>query len=106
VEEERRRGQVHHAADAERAIHCFEARDPDACGLVVLLCLLPILAFQVVIVRVFRLLPITVVRLVVDDEDVLHAHQPWHHPLEHLAFGLLRVELLAAAALEQRAAAR
>jgi hypothetical protein len=42
-----------------------------------------------------------VVRLVVDDEDVLHAHQVGHHPLEHLAFGFERVQLFAAAALQQ-----
>jgi hypothetical protein len=36
-----------------------------------------------------------VVRLVVDDEDVLHAHQVGHHPLQHLAFGFERVEFLA-----------
>ncbi len=45
------------------------------------------------------------VRLVIDDEDVLHAHQVGHHALEHLAFGLLRIQFLANASLKQRAAA-
>ena len=43
-------------------------------------------------------------RLVVEDEDVLHAHQVGHHPLEHLAFGFERVQFFAAP-LEQGAAA-
>jgi hypothetical protein len=34
-----------------------------------------------------------VVRLVVEDEDVLHAHQLGHDALEHLAFGLQRLQL-------------
>jgi hypothetical protein len=38
-----------------------------------------------------------VVGLVVEHEDVLHAHQVGHDPLEHLAFGLERLQLLAAA---------
>ena len=36
-------------------------------------------------------------RLVVEDEDVLHAHQVGHHALEHLAFGFQRVQFLACA---------
>ena len=54
--------------------------------------------------RLVRLLAVAVVRLVVEDEDVLHAHQVGHDALEHLAFGFQRVQLVAAA-LEQRAAA-
>ena len=45
------------------------------------------------------------VRLVVEDEDVLHAHQVGHDALDHLAFGFERVQLVARAALEQRATA-
>ena len=45
------------------------------------------------------------VRLVIDDEDVLHAHQVGHHALEHLAFGFLRVQFLAAASLKELASA-
>ena len=32
---------------------------------------------------------------VVDGQDVLHAHQVGHHPLQHLAFGFERIEFLA-----------
>ena len=46
--------------------------------------------------RVLGLLAVAVVRLVVEDDDVLHAHQLGHDALEHLAFGFQRVELLAA----------
>ena len=44
-----------------------------------------------------RLLAVAVVRLVVEHEDVLQAHQVGHDPLEHLAFGFQRVQLLAVA---------
>ncbi len=50
---------------------------------------------SVFFVRVPRLLAVAVVRLVVEDEDVLHAHQVGHDALEHLAFGLQRVQLVA-----------
>ena len=43
-------------------------------------------------------------RLVVEDEDVLHAHQVGHDALEHLAFGFQRVQFVAAP-LKQRAPA-
>jgi hypothetical protein len=46
-----------------------------------------------------------VVRLVVEDEDVLHRHQFRHDALEHLPVGLERVELGGAALEELPAAA-
>ena len=55
------------------------------------------------IVVVAGLLAIAMMRLVVDDDDVLQAHQFFAGALEHLAFGLLGVDRLVAA-LEQRAA--
>jgi hypothetical protein len=60
-----------------------------------------VVAFQVLIIGVLRFLPVAVVRLVVDDEDVLHAHQVGHHPLQHLAFAFERPEFLAGAALQE-----
>ena len=44
------------------------------------------------------------VGFVVDDQDVLQAHQIGHDPLDHLAFGFQGVEFLSAA-LQERAAA-
>ena len=105
AQEERRRGEVDDAGEAELAVHRLEAGDPEAGGLVVLLGLLPLVALEVVLVGLVGLLAVAVVRLVVEDEDVLHAHQVGHDALDHLAFGLQRVQLLARAALEQRAAA-
>ena len=63
--------------------------------------LFPVVALQICIVRVFRFFTIAVMRLVVDDEDVLHAHQVRHYALEHLPFSLLRVQFLAAATLQK-----
>ena len=45
------------------------------------------------------------VRLVVEHEDVLDAHQVRHDTLEHLAFGFSGVQLVASTTLEQRASA-
>lgn len=52
-----------------------------------------------------RLLAVAVMRLVVQDEDVLHAHQLGHDALDHLPFGLQRVGLGAGAALQELPAA-
>ena len=45
------------------------------------------------------------VRLVVDHQDVLHAHQVWHHPLQHLTFVFLGLQFVAGTALQQLAPA-
>ena len=45
------------------------------------------------------------VRLVIDDENVLHAHQVGHHTLEHLTLGFLRVQFLPTAPLQELASA-
>jgi hypothetical protein len=94
AEKEGGRRQVHDAGQAELAIHRFQAGNPEPGRLVVLLGFLLLLSFQFLLVRLFRLLGVAVVRLVVEHEDVLHAHKVGHHPLEHLALGLLRVQLL------------
>ena len=44
------------------------------------------------------------VRFIIEHEDVLHPHQVWHHPLEHLPFGFKGIQLFASP-LEQRASA-
>ena len=93
-------------ASAEFAVHGFEPGDPEPGGLVVLLGLLLLLALQVFVVCLGRLFAIAVMRLVVEDEDVLHPHQVGHDPLEHLALGLEGLQLLAGAALKQGAATR
>ncbi len=84
----------------------LEAGDPEARGLVVLLGFLLLVALERFVVGVLRLLAVAVVRLVVDREDVLHAHQVGHDPLEHLAFGLQRVQVISTPAFEQRATTR
>ena len=103
AQEEGGRGEVDHARDPELAVHRLQAGDPETRGLVVSLGLLALVAFQVIVnVLVGRLLAVTVVRLVVQDEDVLQPHQPGHGPLEHLPLGLQRVRTVPDASLEQR----
>ena len=46
TQKERSRGQIDHAPDAELAPHCLQARDPYSCGLLVLLRLGSVVAFQ------------------------------------------------------------
>jgi hypothetical protein len=63
--------------------------------------LLFVLAFQVFVVGVFRLPTVAMVCLVIDDEDILHAHQIRHDPLQHLPFGFLGVQFLTHATLQE-----
>ena len=89
AQKERSRGQIDHAPDAELAPHRLQARDPHSCGLLVLLRLGAVVALQgAFLVLLGRLLAVAVVGLVVEHQDVLHAHEVRHHPLEHLARGL------------------
>ena len=105
AQEERRGREVDHARQAQRAVHGLEAGHPEPRRLVVLLRFLALVALQRLLVRIGRLLAIAVMRLVVQRQDVLHAHQLGHHALQHLAFGFERLQLGPRAALEQRAAA-
>ena len=57
-------------------------------------------ALQIAVVRLPRLLAVAMVRFVVDDQDVLQAHEFRHHPLQHLPLGFERVQRLTSA-LEQ-----
>ena len=104
AQEERRRRQIDDAGDAELAVDRFQAGDPEPGGFVVLLGFLLVVALQIFLVVSLGLFAVAVMGLVVEDKDVLHAHQVGHDPLDHLPFGFQRVQLLAAA-LEQRAAA-
>ena len=105
VQEEGRGREVEDAREPQRAVHGFETGDPQAGGLVVLLGFLPLVALQRLFVRIRRLLPVAVVRLVVQRQHVLHAHQLGHHALEHLSFGFERLQLRTGRALEERTSA-
>src|ERR1022692_3374553 len=93
AEEEWRRGEVHHPGNAELALDDFKSGYPQPGGLVVLLGLLLFVALQnayLICIICIGLRAVTVMRLVVEDQDVL------------LAFGFERVQRFAPA-LEQRA---
>ena len=104
TEEERSRRQVDDAPQAKLPVHGFQAVDPEPCRLAVLLRLPPVVARELALIVLVGLLPVAVMRLVVEGHDAAHAHEFGHDPLEHLAFGLDRLDLRPAA-LEQRAAA-
>lgn len=102
AQEERRGGEVVDGADAHLAADGLDAGDPQAGGFAVVLGFLALVAGQALLAA--SALPVTVMRLVVDDHDVFDAHQPGHHAQEHLAFGLDGAERLAGTALQQQAA--
>jgi hypothetical protein len=89
--------------DTELPVHGFQAGDPEAGGLVVLLGLFSLVALQLFLVRVTGLLAVAMVRLVVEHQDIFHAHEVGHHALEHLAVGFQGLEVRARAAFEQGA---
>ena len=109
AQEERRGRQVDHALQAELALHRLEPGDPDPRRLPVPFGLLPVIALERAFIALLgRLLPVAVVRLVVQGQDALHAHQARHDALQHLPLALLRPQLgprplqQGAAALRQR----
>ena len=67
AKEERRRGQIDDATEAELAVHGFQAGNPEARRVVVLFRLLSLVAFQILVIRFFRLLTVAVVRFIIDD---------------------------------------
>src|SRR5690606_14873224 len=92
AQEERGRGEVDNAVDAELSFDDFEAADPETGGLVILLRLLLVVALELVRFVCARLLAVAVVGLVVENEESLDAQQVRHYSLEHLAFGFQRVQ--------------
>ncbi len=74
-------------ASAELAVHGFQAGDPQPGGLVVLLGFLLLVALELLVIVVLGLFAVAVMGLVVEDQDVLHAHEVGHDALDHLAFG-------------------
>ena len=82
AQKERSCGQIDHAPDAELAPHRLQARDPYPGGFLVLLRLGAVVALQgAFLVLLGRLLAVAVVGLVVEYQNVLHAHEARHHPL-------------------------
>ena len=72
AQEEGRRRQVHHAHDIQLALNRLQAGYPHACGFLVLLGLLQVVALETALLAgLRRLLPVAVVPLVVEDHDAL-----------------------------------
>ena len=100
MQEERRRGQVHHSGEAEFTVDGLEARNPQARRLVVLFRLFSFITLEFFIIVTGRFFPVTVMGLVIQHEDIFQGHQFGHYPLQHLAFRFQGVQRLTAA-LEQ-----
>ena len=105
AQEEGGGGEVDDPRQAQAAVDGLQPGDPQAGGGVVLLGLLLVFALEGGLLVVLGLFTVAVVGLVVDRQDLLQAHEVGHDPLQHLAGGLLGVEGLAPAALEELAVA-
>ena len=88
VQEEWRCRQVENGSHADPALHGLDSGNPQPRGLDILLRLLPFVAFARSFLGLAIFLPIAVVRLVVQHEDVLQPQQSGADSLQHLAFGL------------------
>ena len=93
--------QVDDTGHPKLPVHGLDAGDPEPGGLVVLFGFGLLVACEVLSLRDPRFLSVAVVCLVVDDQDVLEAHEVGHHPLDHLAFGFQGAEGLPRASLEE-----
>ena len=90
AQEEGCRREVDHAPEAQLPLDGFEPGDPDPRRLAVPFGFLAVVALEgPFVVFPGRLLAVAVVRLVVQDQDALHAHQARHDALQHLPFCLL-----------------
>src|SRR5262249_16845550 len=63
------------------------------------------IAFQLFLFRIAWLLAITVMALVVEHENVFHAHELGHNALDHLPFGLGGFDFSTSATLHKRTTA-
>ena len=111
AQEERRCRKINHALHANFSVDCLQAGDPYARGGSILFCLshrvAAVIAGQldkIISSIVQLLLAVTVVRLVIQHQNVFDAHQFRHYALQHLpvTFHSLQVR---AAALQQPPAA-
>ena len=82
-------------------VDTLEARDPHSRSLLVRLRFTQVVTLGLHFVGVAGLLPIAVVCLVVEDDDVLRAHQVGKDSPEHLPLGLHRFEFFSTAASKQ-----
>ena len=88
TQEEGRGRQVHHLTYSKFPLDHLQPGEPQSGFLGVLVRLPLVLTSQSAFVIFSGLLAIAVVALVVEDHDVLQAHQLGHHPLHHLALRL------------------
>ena len=92
LQKERRCGEIHHPVNTELFTHCFNPGNPQPRSFRILLGFLPVIACQLALFCLARLLAIAVVRLIIENHDILHAHEFGHHPLQHLPLGLQSCE--------------
>jgi len=104
-EEERRRRQVEHAQQLDLASKAFDPRNPQPRRFAVVLGLLALLALESRLFGLGGLLPVAVMRFVIDDDDPFHLEQARANALQHLAFAFRGIGLLRGTAIEEHLAA-
>lgn len=76
------------------SIHRFQAGDPQPGCLIISLGFLFLITLKFFVVFIFGFFAVTVMRLVVQDEDVFHAHKVRHHSLKHLTLGFKGIQII------------
>ena len=103
AKEEWRCREIHDALDPELAVDGFKAGNPKPAASLFFSASFFSSPFRSVFIGISGLFSIAVMRLIIEHEDVLQAHQVGHDPLDHLPFGFQCVQLLAAALEEVNA---
>ena len=101
AQEEGRCREIEHAAQPQTAVNALQPGNPHPRRFLVRLRLLKVVVLRLGLLRVSGPFPVAVMGLVVEDHDVLHAHQVGNDPLEHLAFRFERVRVFPAATSQE-----
>ena len=92
-QKEGRCGEVDHVCNTQFALHGFQTGDPHPGGFGLAFGFFLLVAFQVVnrssvlVDFLGRLLPVAMVRLIINDQNIFQALQFRHHSLNHLPLG-------------------
>jgi hypothetical protein len=87
-------------------VHGLQSGNPHPRGFVVLLRFFFIVALQLIIIVIFRLYLITMMRFIIENDDVLQTRQVAHDALDHLAVVFARFQRFARSPFDQGPASR
>jgi len=102
AQEERCGGQIDNLDCPDLAFHAFKAVNPETRSLIIAFGFFLVISLEVFVFFTIGFFSIAVVRFVIDDQNILHAHQTRHHTLKHLALCFQRLNFFAAFSLKQQ----